>query len=403
MSIVRDAALPRLGLLLDPDAMTPLLERSLGRSARVEQVRIARVSYKPRERASVHYETLVDGRVENVVASTVAGRDLAAMARHPGLLELARRIDGRSPAVTPVVHEPDADAILAWLPLDPRLPALAEPPERLAERLERAGIGMLAATAEPTTIPESYKPGVRIVLRFGDLILKAYGKHGLYERGVSGLRLAAASPLRAPRLEACLPGLRLTAQTAVAGDVPSPASAASAAGSLARRLQAAPLTPPRLAGTESLLTLALEKSTLTAKIRPELRARLARLLDGLRKTAPSGGALVPAHGDFDADQLVDADGELVVLDFDDVCLAPPAFDLATYLADVARGRKEDSDAIEAVRAPLLAGYGARPAALQWYLAAIVLTRTPHAFQRGLSDWPERVEGMVRTAEEVLAG
>jgi hypothetical protein len=404
MRIPPDLALPHLGLLLDPDATAPLLERSLGRSARLEDVRIARVAYKPGERASVHYEAVVDGRQENAVASSVAGRDLAARARHPGLAELARRINGRSPAVIPAVYEPAADALLTWLPLDPRLPALAESPRRLAERLGRAGVALVAASDEPTRIPESYKPGVRIVLRFGGHILKAYGKERPYERAVAGLHLAAASPLRTPGLEACLLDLRLTVQREVVGAPPTPEEAAEAAGALVRRLQAAPLAPARLVGPASLLTLAVEKAALAARIRPELTPRLTKLLRRLSRTAPPEDGLVPAHGDFDADQLVDADdGELVVLDFDDVCRAPPAFDLATYLADVARGRNGDLAAVDAVRRPLLAGYGARPPALEWYLAAVVLTRAPHAFQRGVPDWPERVEGMVRTAEDVLAG
>jgi Ser/Thr protein kinase RdoA (MazF antagonist) len=112
---------------------------------------------------------------------------------------------------------------------------------------------------------------------------------------------------------------------------------------------------------------------------------------------------VPAHGDFDADQLLQAkDGELVVLDLDDVCLAAPALDLATYLADVVRGRGGDVSAIEAVCGPLLAGYGVRPPALEWYLAAVVLIRAPHPFHRFAPAWPQRVEGMVETAERVLA-
>jgi thiamine kinase-like enzyme len=114
--------------------------------------------------------------------------------------------------------------------------------------------------------------------------------------------------------------------------------------------------------------------------------------------------LVPAHGDFDAGQLVESGrGEYVVVDFDDACVAAPAFDLASYLADVVRGRDDDLAEIEAVRAPLLSGYGERPAALDWYLAALVLSRAPWHFQRLTRTWPERVAGMVRTAEEVLAG
>lgn len=397
MSVPLDPALPRLGLLLDADAIAPLLERSLGRQARLEAVRVARVAYEPGARASVHYELLVDGRPANVVAWSLAGRDLAARAQGPRLLELARRIDGRSPAAVPAGYAAEADALLTWLPLDPRLRALAEAPRKLAERLGHTVAG------EPTIVPESYKPGTRIVLRLGSHVLKAYGKEPAYERGAAGLRIAAASPLRTPRAEGWLPDLRLTVQAAVDGTVPTAERAAGAAGALVRRLQSSDLVPPRVATPATVLDLASAKAALAAHVLPALGPRFTRLLGRLRESAPPVDSLVPAHGDFDADQLVETEeADHVVLDFDDVCLAPPALDLATYLADVVRGRDLDLTAIENVSERLLAGYGGRPPALEWYLGAIVLARAPHPFQRFVPGWPERVAGIVRTAEAVIA-
>ena len=82
----------------------------------------------------------MDGRAEDAVAAAVAGRDLSARARHPGLAPaLAQRVNGRSPAALLSLSTPAADALVTWLPFDPRLPALAEPPRRLAERLQRGG------------------------------------------------------------------------------------------------------------------------------------------------------------------------------------------------------------------------------------------------------------------------
>jgi phosphotransferase family enzyme len=398
VSLPPDPALPHLGLLLlDADAVSPLLERSLGRRAYVDEVHVARVAYEPGVRASVHYRLHVDGRGADAVAWSLAGRDLAARARSPRLSELARRVDGRSPAAVPVVYEAAADALVTWLPLDPRLSALAVTPRALAERLGQEPGG------EPTIVPESYKPGARIVLRFGNCVLKAYGREPAYERGAAGLRVAAATPLRTPRLEACLPDLRLTVQTAVEGTTPTPEAAASAGGALVRRLHDADLAPPRVATPETILALAAEKAALAAHVVPALRPRLTTLLDRLRESMPSADSLVPSHGDFDADQLVStADGDHVVLDFDDVCLAPPALDLATYLADLVCGRDQDLGRVEAVRAPLLAGYGAEPHSLDWYVAAVVLARAPHPFQRFVPGWPERVAGSVRAAEAIAA-
>jgi hypothetical protein len=91
------------------------------------------------------------------------------------------------------------------------------------------------------------------------------------------------------------------------------------------------------------------------------------------------------------------DGTAVV-DFDGLCLAAPALDVATYAADVVRGRPSDLDELEAVLAGVLDGYGERPAGLEWHLATAVLGRAAHPFQRQVPEWPERVSAMVGVAE-----
>jgi Ser/Thr protein kinase RdoA (MazF antagonist) len=89
-----------------------------------------------------------------------------------------------------------------------------------------------------------------------------------------------------------------------------------------------------------------------------------------------------------------------LVDFNDMCLAPAALDVATYAAKVAHGRPDD-DAPGAALDALLAGYGDRPEALDWYLATAILTRATHPFRRLVPNWPERVDGMVRTAMEAM--
>jgi hypothetical protein len=84
-----------------------------------------------------------------------------------------------------------------------------------------------------------------------------------------------------------------------------------------------------------------------------------------------------------------------------MCFAPPALDLATYVADVVRGRAGDADAIAAVAQPLLEGYGGRPESFDWHLAAAILGRAAHPFQRQVPGWPERVEATIEAAEGVL--
>jgi hypothetical protein len=374
VSIPRDPALPRLQLLLDTHAMAPVLERSLGRPARVSDIRVARVSYKPGERVSVHYTARVDGRGEDAVARAVVGRDLAARLREPRFVELARRVDGRSPAVAPAVHDPQAQALVSWLPFDPRLPALAL---RLGER--------------PRLL--SYRPGRRAVLRLGERVLKAYGSAARYKAAARALRAGSALPeLATPPCGAMLPRVRLTTQAAVEGTPVSPLDGAEEAGALLRRLRRAQPGALPAVPRERPLEVAARKAELIAAVVPPLADRVAALVRRLGSEQPPRPRPLPAHGDFHAGQLLRVDGGLVVVDLDGLCLADPALDLAEYAAG------EPGDVLE----PLLEGYGVRPAGLDWHLAAAGLIRASHPFHLQLPEWADRVEAMVARAEAILA-
>jgi ATP-binding cassette, subfamily B, bacterial len=389
-----DAALPQLGRLLEAEEMEPVLTRSLGRPASLEDVRVARVKYRPGRRVAVHFSAVVDGvRHDAVARASASGEPTGRRARH---------LNGRSPAATPVVYDEEARTEVSWLPFDPALPALREAPGALAQRLRSHGLELPDGAAEPHLL--GYKPDARVVLRLGDYVLKGYGSSPQFGRALRGL--AASSALRSvmtSRYEASFPDLRLAVQSAVDGPVPeTAASAAEEAGAVLQRLHGTDVRPLPRIGPSELLADVARRSALVEAIAPGLTERVRKLVAELRKTAPGGGRLVPTHGDFHVDQLIRRGDELVLVDFDGMCLSAAAFDVATYLADVVRGRGGDLEAIEAVRTPLLAGYGACPAALDWYLSAVVLTRAPHPFHRLVPGWSERVEGTVRVAQEVLA-
>jgi ATP-binding cassette, subfamily B, bacterial len=419
-----DPALPRLAELLDPDAMRPVLERTLRAGTELGDVAVGRVVYKPGELVAVHYRTAPG----DAVLTSIAGTDLAARARAPRYAAAARRVDGRSPAPMPLRYDAGTDALVTWLPYDPRLPALAEPPDELARRLRAAGAQV--PPDEPALI--GYKPRGRAVLVAGEYVLKAYGSERAYAAALTGLRAScaaahqrvpavgghtAAGPaiearrcdgrsapvrLRVPEFVAALPELRLTVQKRVAGAPPRDALAAAAeAGALAAAIQRAALADLPAAAPERLLGAARRKAAVIAAVLPELRPRLDPLLERLRAALPSGLPLVPAHGDFHADQLLHGPEGPTVVDFDELCRAAPALDLATYAADVVRGRDGDRAELEAVLDRLLAGYGARPAALDWHVAAAVLGRAAHPFQRQVPDWPDRTERMLDVAEASL--
>jgi energy-coupling factor transporter ATP-binding protein EcfA2 len=364
-SIREGAPLPQLARLLDPAGARRVLARAGDREP--GDVEIVRVGYKPGERLDVHLRCAAG----QAVVSAAPGA--AAQAREWG-----------------AAYDPDEDVIVTWLPFDPLLPGLSARPDVLAERLD------LALPGAPVLV--RYKPRARAVLRWGPHVLKAYARRGDFEAAVAGLR--TAHPLPTAGFEAALPDLRLTMQPALPGELPATARAvAGEAGEAVAALQAASL---RLAPAlpERQLASALHKARLIRAVAPELEPLVVPLARRLERTLPQAAALRPAHGDFHADQILVGD-RFAVIDFDSLCLAPPALDLATYAADVVRGRPTDAESLQDVLEPLLAGYGTRPEALEWHIAAAILTRAAHPFHRQVPGWRERTAAMVSTAEATL--
>ena len=127
-------------------------------------------------------------------------------------------------------------------------------------------------------------------------------------------------------------------QRRVHGTGPSSASGvAGEAGEAVARLQRAALELPE-APPERQLAEAQDKAAVIVAVAPDLRELVEPLVHRLERSLPTALALRPAHGDFHVDQLLLDDDGLAVIDFDQMCLAPPALDLATYAADVVRGR-----------------------------------------------------------------
>ena len=398
-----DPALPEMAALLDTDVMRPVLRNSLRpdlADASLDDLRIARVRYDPHERVMVHYRTTLEGREQHAVATTIAGQDLGAKIRSPRFTEVAAIVNGRSPAARPVSHEPGLNAILAWVPFDVKLPGLAVPPAELTRRLTEAGLS-LTDEDEPQVL--GYKPASRAVLRFGDYILKTYAKDRQFDSAVTGLLTSGGAPsLCAPSLQACFDDLRLTAQAAVDGETPPEAvDAVGDAGTFLRSLQGleyedlAPATPThQLSEASRHAHLA---GVVTAGLLPDIEG----LLDRLARSLPEDLPLFTAHGDFHVDQLIVNDGRVTVIDFDGMSRAPAALDVATYAADVVRGREDDLERVFSVLDPLCTSYGGTPDATDWYLSTAILCRATHPFRAQAPNWHERVRRMVGAAGEVL--
>ena len=138
-----DPALPALHGLLDPEAAAPVLGRSLGAGARLEDVRLIYAQFKRGRRLIAGYRATIDGARHDAVAMLDTKADLAARARLPEHAARARLVaDDR--VHEPLRFEPDLDALVQWLPFDIALPALSLPPDRLAELLAEQGLDLPA-------------------------------------------------------------------------------------------------------------------------------------------------------------------------------------------------------------------------------------------------------------------
>jgi ATP-binding cassette, subfamily B, bacterial len=403
----RDAALPQLPQLLDSDAMTPVLQRSLGREAPPVDVRLRYLRYKPGTSLLAQYDVCVDGDWREAVAIIAARANLARRAMKPENLALAEKVDGRSPAATPLAYEPELDTMIQWLPLDLSLPALAEPATQLAQLLAAGGARLPLDVGRTQLL--GYKPRRRAVLRLDGHVLKIYAGEREFARAVLGLEAASGvQSLKTPSLKGVLPALRLTAQPLVVGHPPPQAlDVAEEAGELLAAVHASRRgTLPGQQLPEVTPAQRLEASAasarLVAALIPRLAPRLEALLERLAAVTPASDAIVLSHGDFHAGQLLDTGVDFALLDFDEICEASPSLDLATYAAHVVWGDEGDLEKAAVALDELAEGYGHRPSNLTWYLATSILGRSPFPFRYLDESWPERVEGMVEAAEGALS-
>jgi thiamine kinase-like enzyme len=397
--IPRDSALPQMPLLLDVNAMAPVLERSLGRNGSISAIRIGYVRYRPARILSVRYEVAIRHAIHDVVAVADAKADLAGRATKAEHLALAKKVEGRTPAERPLDHDPELDILVQWAPLDLALPAMAEPPAQLLALIEEAGVEARAAGELPTLV--NFKPGQRGVLRFGDHFIKIYAEEKYFKRAVVGLQSATSLPYRTPRCEAIVPEFLLTVQSFVAGTRPrDPSEVAPDAGAFLGLLHAARFDGLVQAPPARRLKAAATSARLLAAIAPHLERRLQSLLRKLELEIPQD-ALIPCHGDFDARQMLALEDGFAVVDFDSMCCAHPALDLASYISALVtetNGLPHASATLDV----LTDAYGRRPTGVAWYLCVVLLRKALIPFRDFKDDWPEEVERRVAAAEAAIA-
>ncbi len=388
----RDTLLPRLRELLRPEPAAYALLRTLVAGAQIDDLRVRLVDYVPGSRCTVLYDVTIDGERHAAVARLDAAQRGWAAAGAPTAPRAA------APIARPMSWDHGLGALVHWFPHDPAIPVLELPAAVL-----RALVGALPDPAPVQTL--HYRPGARAVLRVGDVVLNAYGDARGYEAGVRGLALAAQlGGDHAVAPPASHRSARVTTQPLVEGDPVRRARAlevAPRAGAMLRELHGAVNPGLDVTSPRAQLATASRSAELVATVAPSLARRVRRLTAQLELAAPAADGTVVSHGDLNLGRLLDAGGELVLLDFDDACLATPALDVAAFAAGVVNGRDGDLDDARAVLEATIAGYGVRPRNLEWHLAVTLLHRAGRPFRLHEQRWPERTAAIVAAAEAVL--
>jgi Ser/Thr protein kinase RdoA (MazF antagonist) len=239
------------------------------------------------------------------------------------------------------------------------------------------------------------------VLHAGGDVVKFYAKEEEYRAAAYGLQASARlRGIVSPWPGGALASRRVTVQRFLPGRQPEPEEAAEAAGALLAELHGSAPGPLEIAPPGAQLKAAAATAGLIAALSDPLGRRAEALLARLARELPGGVPFVTAHGDFNSRQLLLSGNGLALVDFDGLCRAPAALDLATYAAYVVLGEERALDRAHRVLDALLAGYGERPPALEWYLATCILRRSARPFRYFEPDWPERVGAMLAAAEAV---
>ena len=410
----RDAGLPGLVVLLDPDAFLELFSREFP-FASATAAAIQYLRYKPGTSCICSYR----------ISGPRGSLDVYAKAFTPERPEKLRhwRAGSRRGAARPRRRASERWCVgLSRFPDDRRLKALG----RLHGVSARQGVLAATFVQHPEwwrgdLLTLRYKPERRYV---GSLIqdgtpaaaLKMYAGRRYDEARARARMFQSRDSLRIPKCVGESDRHRLLGFEWVSGhalheEIARSLHAAELAGVALAELhgQDRPESLPRQDGATARSVHAAAEGVATAC--PHLARRVRSLADRIAAALDhSSESLRPAHGDFYAEQVIVADGRAAFLDFDRACLSHPAADVGTFAAQLrwaalrgGRSRDEAQAGLEA----FLQGYGRRrpapgPAQLGAYTAAALLRIAPEPFRRHEENWAVLTEEILEDAAQVLA-
>ncbi|OLC07096.1 MAG: hypothetical protein AUH42_04220 [Gemmatimonadetes bacterium 13_1_40CM_70_11] len=407
----RDAALPALATVLDPEAFVAALPPALA-ATDVRAASIRYVRYKPHTNCLVAYRLDV-GRaaVEPLHAYAKAHRlDAAEKLRKarrsgPGRMVLA-----------------DRALVISLFPTDGRLKAM----RRLTDAGERPRLLRDLLSDRPdwwtgTVRTLRYKPERRYVARLETpdgigAVLKVHLPEWYRRAADSAAAFASHHAVRVPRLLGrsahhrtvaleWLPGRLLSEALGSAADVAAAATVGTALGELHRQRPVGLAAVEPEAEAADLTALGADIAFVCprlARSAQDLAARLAA------RVTEASNHLGPIHGDFYAGQVLLDGGAVAIFDLDRAAWGDPAADLGTFVAHLERDALRGAlpaDRVTGLSDALLEGYRTvasrpAPARLRLYTAVGLFRLAPEPFRTCEPDWPDKIAAVIARAAAV---
>ncbi len=443
--IPHDPALPALSAIFPREGAPRFIAAALsdltGRHVEPEAVQVPYVRYRP-GKSCVLLWSYEDKGGEPLFASgrifhNQRADKLLANEANRSLIDRARSLSKSIGA--PYCYFPEQRLLLQLFPLDLRLPKLVLAADKawLSEHLGANGTrpNVQAITATPV----SYKPWRRCVYRYDtetDGTRKSYyaklfrddrGKELLaWHHAVSSSLSASHAPWTIPMATGYVPEARMLLFDA-ADDAtkirkllrPALKDAetkrkllgyiSSAAEGLAA-FQQSPIDNLPSQTPHQLIANFRSDSAGIEAVAPELAHAVSNALQRLETAAGALAPepLVPTHGAFRHDQLLHAEGRLIVLDLDTICLSGASADAGNFLGylDLTAVRRPRLQPIiddcarafgEALRASGLTSLEW----LAWYRAAAHVKKALRAFFSLEPNWPETTSRLLLLADETL--
>jgi aminoglycoside phosphotransferase len=414
----RDAEIPGLATLLDPDAFAAALSAHL-RHVEIESATPTYVRYKPGMNFLIEYELETGGK-RTLVYAKAHGPDapvkLRNATRKPGVV-------GALGAAKLVLEE--LGVVVSFFPNDAKLKEL----KRLADGDKRRKMLKEILPGHPELREGElqtlrYKPERRYVAHLSAgseaAIVKFYTEPGYRQVRTNAAAFTetfkTSGPLRLARLLGCsdehnavalewLPGLSLA--TALAAPGLQLGAVENVGAALAELHAQDPEELPHLTRQEeanALLAVVSEVGFTCPHLAGVVHELAGELTTRLLREPPVGA---PIHGDFYDEQVLISGDHVAILDLDRAVRGDPAADLGAFLAHLERDTLHAGlppERVEALRMHLLEGYGSAtplPERIDLYTAAALLRLAPEPFRHRDPDWPERTAAVLARAREVL--